>query len=331
MDLRPAPTAVLVVVVVSLAGCGAAPFGSDAKATQAETLTPVPVSTPTGSITTPVERPPGVSAGGMIDARRLREAHESAVADRSYRWTLDYDVDGPGRSDPVFEQGFTRRAVVGSNQFLVRQVDDGEPLNQSLFVNETGGYLRTVQGNVTRNETLDRPGTSEDYVASGQIIERFLSGMDPNVTRLERDGRTYYRLHDRTGLPPALERLATTVRNYSVTAYVTPGGFVRSMTVRYERFWDTGFEYVSIRFYYDDVGSATVDRPAWVDGLSLATPTPTPPALPREEARGDQTGFGNRTGPTPGGTTAPTVTPTATAPPGSQTAPTTVAANGTGE
>lgn len=297
MTLRPA-LVVAVAVVVVLAGCGAAPFGSDARATPAETLTPVPVSTPEVSSSTPVRRPPGVSLDGTIDATRLREAHVDAITDRSYRWTLDYDVDTPGRSEPIFEQGFTRRAIVEPDRFLVWQVDDGEPLNQSLFVNETGGYLRTVQGNVTRNETLVRPGTSESYLASGQIVERFLSGMDPDVTRVEHEGTTYYRLHDRTGLPPLLERLAATIRNYSVTAYVTPEGFVRSMTVSYERYWDSDFEYVSIRFYYDDVGSATVDRPAWVDGLSLATPTPTPDATTTPE-------------PAPGTATASTITGTA--------------------
>lgn len=275
MDGRPVVVAALLV----LAGCGGLSFGAgDGPATPPETLTPVPVSSP-GATSTPIERPPGVSLVGIVDARRLREAHEAFLAGRSYRFTLDYDLTGPDRSGPPYEQGFRRRAVVEPGRFLVWQTDDGRPVNQSLFVNESGGYLRVVEGNVTRSETLARPGPSEDYVPSGQIIQRFLAGMAPNVTRIERGGRTYYRLYDSTGLPPALEQQAAVIYNYSVTAYVTPEGFVRSMTVTFERSWDVGQEHVSIRFYYEAVGSTSVERPAWVADLPLATPTPTPPEL----------------------------------------------------
>jgi hypothetical protein len=276
MDLRPA----VVVAVVVLAGCGAAPFGSGGPSTAAETLTPVPVSTPTESSSTPVERPPGVSPVGIVDARRLREAHDGALANRSYRWTLDYDVDRSGQ-EAGLDGGFTRRVVVEPDRFFVRQTEDGRPLNGSLFVDETGGYLRTVEDNVTRTETFVQPGTTDEYVPSGQLVQRFLSGMDPNATRVRWNGRTYYRLHDRTGVPPTLERLAQRVSDYSVTAYVSPEGFVRSMTVSYLRSTNADSQRVTIRFYYEDVGSATVDRPGWVDGLSLATPTqPSRPDTP---------------------------------------------------
>ena len=321
MDFRPA----LVVAVVVLAGCGAAPFGGSESATPHETLTPVPVSTTEVSSATPVERPPGVSSGGVVYARRLREAHDGAIANRSYRWTLHYDVDRSGQA-PVFDMGFTRRAVVEPDRFLVRQREHGRALNGSLFVNQTGGYLRTVEDNVTSTETFVRPGTSDDYDVSGQLIERFLTGMDPTVTRVERSGRTYYRLHDRTGVPPTLERLAMRVSDYNVTAYVSPAGFVRSMTVSYVRSTNGESERVTVRFYYRDVGSATVDRPEWVDGLSLPTPTPTRP--PQSDASTTEPGNESVT---VTATATPTTAPTAT-PAGQPTAtPTlTTAENATG-
>jgi hypothetical protein len=309
MDPRPA-LALAAVALVAVAGCGAAPFGSDTRPTPAETLTPVPVSTPPESTATPVERPPGVTTGGVVDTRRLGEAHDAAVANRSYRWTLEYDVDRSGQAT-VFDGGFTRQAVVEPDRFLVRQREDDRALNGSLFVNETGGYLRTVEDNVTRTETLVRPGTSDDYVVSGQLVERFLSGMNPTVTRVDRDGRTYYRLHDRTGVPPTLERLAMQISDYSVTAYVSPEGFVRSMTVSYVRSTNSESERVTVRFYYEDVGSATVDRPAWVDGLSLPTRTPARPSQPDTPTARSASGNVTRTETaTPAGP--PTATPTLT-------------------
>lgn len=273
MDGRPVVVAALLV----FAGCAGVSFGGGGAETPRETLTPVPVSPTEESVATspPVERPPGVSRGGIVDARRLRDAHESFVSDRSYRWRLVYALDGPEQAGTAFERGFTRRAVVEPGRFLVRQVEDDRPLNQSLFVDDTGGYLRTVEGNATRNETLADPGQREDYVPGGQLIERFLAGLDPNVTRVERAGTTYYRLHARAGVPPTIRQTGATVSNYSVTAYVTPEGFVRSMTVTFERSWNAREERVYVRFYYDRVGSANVERPRWVDDLSLATPTPT--------------------------------------------------------
>lgn len=318
--------AVVVGALVLLAGCGGVSLGASGPETPEETLTPVPLSAngTDARAATPTERPPGVSAGGVVDARRLHEAHDAFLADRSYRWTLDYDLAGPGRSGPEFDRGFLRWAVVEPDRFLVRQANDDEPVNQSLFVNESGGYLQTVEGNVTRNQTVARPGSSEDYVPSGQIIERFLTGMDPNVTRVERRGRTYFRLHDSTGVPPTMERLAAEISNYSVTAYVAPEGFVRSMTVTFERSWETGYERVSIRFYYEAIGSVRVERPAWVADLPAVTPTPTPPSLPETEARGDQTEFGDDSTPESTDVTVATPTPTA-APP----APTATRATGT--
>jgi hypothetical protein len=278
MDSRP----VLVVVIVVLTGCGAVPFGSDAPTTSTETLTPAPVSTPTKSNGTPIERPPGIPLDGVVNTDQLTEAHRSVVTDRSYRWTLDYEINWSGGSDGP-ERGFTRRAVVEPNQFLIYQVNDGQAPDKSLFVDETGGYLRIVTDNATRTETVAEPGASEDYASGGQLIERFLTGMNPNVSRVERGGEHYFRLHDRTGLPPMLN--PAYVRDCSVTAYVTAEGFVRSMTIRYERSLGGDGERVSIRFYYEGVESTTVDRPAWVDGLSFSTPTPT--ASPLRETTTD--------------------------------------------
>jgi hypothetical protein len=324
--------AALVVALVVLAGCGAVPLGGESAATPRETLTPVPISDTVDQTrtNTPVERPPGVPGVGPLDAARLRAAHESFVAGGSYTWELEYAVEGPSQPEPVFEQGFHRRAAVEGDRFVVEQTDDGEPLEQALFVNDSGGYLRVVQDNETERNTVRDPGDVGDYVVSGEIIERFLSRMSPNVTRIQRDGRTYYRLYDESNVPPALDRLSERIRNYRVTAYVTPEGFVRSMVVRYDRSWGDDEESVSIRFDYSARGETTVEAPDWVSGLSAPTPTPTPPSVsvttvgpdsPTETAvtttagntTATATGTVNTTAvPTATGTTGPTPVPTAT-------------------
>ena len=269
MDFRPV---VVLSVVLLLAGCGAPSFGSVSSPTDSETLTPLPVPT-TGKASTPVERPPGVS-DTFIDTNRLHQAHDAFLANRSYSWRLDYDIDGPAQDDSAFDRGFRRCVSVEGESFLIRQVEDSGTLSQSVFVDGSGGYLQVVEDDVTRRETLEDPETEHDYITSGRIIERFLAGINPSVTRIERRGTVYYRIYDRNGVPPALRRLETPVSNYSVTAYVTSEGFVRSMTAYFERLWEIGTERISLRFNYNSVGSTNVERPSWVASLLPQTPTP---------------------------------------------------------
>jgi len=313
MHRRPA---VFVVALVVLAGCGAVPFGGESPATPSETLTPVPVpaTTDQSRTATPLDSPPGVD-GARIDVARLRGAHESVLTWDSYTWALDYDVREQSQSEPVFDEGFQRRVFVDRDRFLVEQVEDGRSLEQSLFVNDSGGYLRIVQDNETERNAIRDPGDLGDYELGGQLIERFLTGISPNVTRIQRDGQTYYRLYDESDVPPTLERLATDIHDYRVTAYVTPDGFVRSMVVRYERTWDSGGEAVSIRFDYSAVGETSVESPEWVSGLSVPTPTATPgvttvePESPTDTAVGTTTVNDTATA-TETGTPTPRRTPT---------------------
>jgi len=293
--------AVLVfVALVALAGCGAAPLGGNTPDDPTETLTPVPVSTETPT-STPGERPPGVTPSGTVDAARLRTAHESFLDGRSYEWRLVYDLQDP--EDPTAVEGFTRRVFVDDDRFFVEQRDGDRPVVHSLFVDETGGYLRRVDGNETTTETTLDPGVATDYAVGGGLIERFLTGMNTDVNTTERDGETYYRLHATGTPPPALRRLGTAVSDYRVTAYVSLEGFVRTLVVRYDRVWNENREGVYLRVDYSGVGTTSVEEPDWVDELDPPTPsagtstprdarvpndtstpeetsTPTPPATP---------------------------------------------------
>jgi hypothetical protein len=289
--------AVLVLVaLVALAGCGAVPLGGDTPADPTETLTPVPVSTETPT-STPTDRPPGVAPNGTVNAARLREAHESFLDGRSYEWRLVFDLQDP--EDPTAVEGFTRQAFVDGDRFFVEQRDENQPVVQSLFVNETGGYLRRVTGNETRTETTLDPGVAADYAVGGRLIGRFLTGMNANVTTAERNGETYYRLHATGTAPPALRQLGTAVSDYRATAYVSPEGFVRTLVVRYDRVWNENREGVYVRFDYSGIGTTGVEKPDWVDELD--PPTPDPPPSVVTSTPGETP---NRTS-TPGETTTP--------------------------
>ncbi|PSP51033.1 hypothetical protein BRC60_03895 [Halobacteriales archaeon QH_1_68_42] len=296
--------AVLVLVaLVALAGCGAVPLGGNTPADPTETLTPVPVSTETPT-STPTDRPPGVAPSGTVNAARLREAHKSFLDGRSYEWRLVFDLQDS--EDPTAVEGFTRQAFVDGDRFFVEQRDENQPVVQSLFVNETGGYLRGVTGNETRTETTLDPGVATDYAVGGRLIGRFLTGMNANVTTAERNGETYYRLHATGTAPSALRRLGTAVSDYRVTAYVSPEGFVRTLVVRYDRVWNENRERVYVRFDYSGIGTTGVEKPDWVDELDPPTPE-APPSVVTSTPGNESTPSGSSTPAT--AATAPTTTP----------------------
>lgn len=83
---------------------------------------------------------------------------------------------------------------------------------------------------------------------------------DATVTRVTVDGRPYYRV---TGTRDTLLRYGT-VEDYRATAIVRPDGFVRSLDVFFVAYRGSGRTEVSYGFTYTGVGTATLDRPAWV-------------------------------------------------------------------
>jgi hypothetical protein len=267
MDRRPAVLAVL----VALAGCGAVPFDGGGP-TRDETLTPAPVTSDGDAIQTRVSTalPPGVRANGLVDASRLRDAHESFVTGRSYTLVLRYEVRGSPEIDG-FDRQFTTTARVDGRRFLVEQTDHIDPLERSLFVDD-GGYLRIVEGNDTRTRRLDDPGHIEAYTGVGSAIERFLNVENATVRQVTQAGDTYSRIRAVGRTPPAVGGGVADVGNYSVTAYVTAAGFVRTLVVGYERYVGTGSQFVSVRLDYSALGETTVERPDWVAGVSSPTP-----------------------------------------------------------
>ncbi|WP_436927248.1 DUF7537 family lipoprotein [Halosimplex amylolyticum] len=290
--------AVIVAALVLLAGCSAVSFGSDGQqGAPTDTVTPVPVTgTDRGAsaTTTPVDLPPGVNADGSVNAVELAQAHDAYVENRSYTWFVDYDTGRPDFVGGVF----TRRAVVGNGSFFVQQVSLGPGANSSLYVNESGGFLRSAEGNETRYELIQVPGDHGEYVFADDAIRRFLGGTTFDVTTVERGGQTYYRLYVADGpIPDTLAASPVVVRNYTATAYVTSDGFVRSLTAQYDRVVDGNQSHVSFRYDYSHVGESTPRAPDWVGEIHLrSTPEPVPPGTT-----------------TPNGTTPPSDESTATA------------------
>lgn len=274
--------AVIVVGLVLLSGCSAVSFGDGGQpSAPTETVTPVPITDAERTSTetaTRVDLPPGVHADGSVNAGALSRAHNRSLENQTYTWLVDYDT---GEED--FVGGvFTRRAVVGDQSFFVEQVSLGPGANTSLYVNESDGFLRAAEDNGTRYDLLRIPGDVEEYVFAGEAIRRFLGGGTFDVTAIEREGQVYYRLHAADGpVPTTLASSSIVIRNYTATAYVTPDGFVRSLTAEYDRVIDGERSHVSFRYDYSALGESTPTAPSWVGEVrQRTTPEPTAPETP---------------------------------------------------
>jgi hypothetical protein len=262
---------VAVVVVVLVAGCSAVSFGGGRPgAGPTDTVTPVPVtdsSTPPPTVAS--GRPPGVSANGTIDAEALTSAHAAYLENRTYTWSIRENSDEP-------DEGFLRRVVVGPETFSISQVQ-GEPRrNVSLYVNETGGFIRVAEADRTRYDLIRLPGRATDYVFATVSIRQFFDGRTVAVSTLDRRDRTYYRLYTAGGPSPgALGPAEATIDDFSATAYVTQEGFVRSLAAEYDRVVEGDSSRVSIRYDYSRIGESTVTPPDWVGNVTRrSTPTP---------------------------------------------------------
>jgi hypothetical protein len=296
---------VVVATFVVVAGCSAVPFGAGGQqATPADTVTPVPL-TDSGvaetETTTVTDRPPGVRADGSVDAESLARTHVALIENRSYTWVVEYDT---GRLDSVGAKT-VRRAVVGDDTFFVEQTNPVMVSNTSLYVNETGGFLRVASGRETEYDLLQAPGDPAEYAFAEDAIRRFLGGITVDVTTVDRDGQRYYRLYVSGGpVPPALTESGATIRNYTATAYVTAEGFVRSMAVDYDRVVSGNRSTVTFRYDYSRLGDSDPPEPEWVgDVPRRSTPAPSNPGTTTNESTGTPDGSETSTVQTDGSTT----------------------------
>jgi hypothetical protein len=264
----------VVAILVLTAGCSVGPFAADADTDQPETLTPVPVTdadrTPTRGVAT-ASPPEGVFLNETVRLDRLIDAHVRSLADTTYRWRFRRTFSP---LPPALERNFTRRVAVGED--AVRLEDARSAGDRvSAYVTDTTAYWRTIDGNETTVRVDEATQDPRMLAPAPRLMREYMTDLEFTVSRVERDGGTFYRLYSSPGRPPptVLDGSTDIVWNYAATAYVTPSGTVLSLTVSWTTATGEGSSRTTLRFEYDRVGSTTVDRPDWASG---ATDTSTP-------------------------------------------------------
>lgn len=265
---------VLLVVLVALAGCNGV-FGGETDDVE-KTFTPVAV--PTAEPTpTPVPRlAPGLTVEGVVNASALAAAHDAVLENTSFTvWEV---VTYRTRNGTPIRRVRSVAHIGADGRFLVTKRWSGTPQRVVYYYD---GERLLVATTDSRGTTYHRASPEIAILrrsvatGSGQIERVFLAAETRVVGRTTHNGTTVYRLVPETQTQ-SME--ATSFgRSVSVKARVTERGLVRTYTFRQTLNGEgsDGAAVIVVSTRYTEVGSTTIERPAWYDEALSATTNST--------------------------------------------------------
>jgi hypothetical protein len=251
--------AACIALVAVTAGCSGV-FGGES---QTPTATPG-VSGPEIAPGVPEIDRNGTAVG--VDADRLRAANARLRANTSYtvqRTVTVTDSDGNGtlgfdRTRLVAPEGTLESLSIDQSGEFSAVIDSG-----TLWRDAEGTWARTnlSNGRTTVSERLG--GDLEPYGYGTDLVNRSLSG---DTYQVRTDGDDAILLSRNIDLESeSLIPISTGVPiDERVRLVVDDSGLVRSLAVRYDTIYGTESVTVTIQHDLQNVGTTTVQRPAWV-------------------------------------------------------------------
>lgn len=296
--------AVLAVLAVAAAGCNG-PLLDDGSEQVTDTVTPVTVAEPTPTADEPTPQaslpPQGVHWNGTVNVSRVADTHERMLGALPFTVALRANETARTGNGSVVSDWRRTIRVADEDVFVVRETVGNR--TTEFYVNGTTGYSRQTTGDGERVHALRPPDMNAKEVYGSRTagyVETYLPERT-EATVVERDGRTFYRMHA-TEPPPSLERevlvSVANVSNYSATAWLGPNGVVRALHVTYEYEGDGPPVRAAFRVDVRDVGVTAAERPDWV------------PADETTPQNGTATALNGTAAPSNGTESAPTATAT---------------------
>lgn len=263
--MRHVIAAALVAVLVVSAGCGGLAGDGTAEGTttggSTTERTATPSSLPTLSTpTTPTREPieasefPAVE-GTEVNETMLARTHDRGLANVSYTLSLEQQAD---RTNVTVT---TRRR--GNESLLVTTVNG---TSETDYTNGSTEYIRTEQGNgsvVYRNQSV--PDGEGRYTAHAVMDDYIESADHTPVAVTTYDGVPVVELTaGRSDVKPGGALPNTTFDTFESRLLVDREGRIRLFTYRISGTLDGERFLFTLRFRLSNVGSTTVERPAWV-------------------------------------------------------------------
>jgi hypothetical protein len=275
---RSALRSVVLVGLILLAGCAGFPgLGSDSPEVR---VTPADVPTDAQPATPSEQIAPGVLPTGVYNASILAHAHAQILGstsftirtNRTYRYsngTLARWTTGMQR----VESGPPLR-IQSHSQFHVwrlypRRSNVSPALGSDLWSGPDNGYQRTIYANnTTRYSTLSQRirSVNSSVFARVRRINETLSNVDTQVTRLTRNGSTYYRIEGSVSREYRRLPQSTDQQNTSQWLLIDSRGVIHEYHIT---IYTSGPEETIMEIHYSmtfqKIGNTTVERPAWIE------------------------------------------------------------------
>lgn len=211
--------------------------------------------------------PPGVTSSGIEDVDALAAAHDRALGNQSHTIWVDWyrprnlraggeriqrDIDIAAEGDRYLVS--TSEEVSDNRSHLGELYHDG-------VVSYAAGWNETNQSydRVFRVDQRQNVGPTPETIRE-QVVTRYLSTPNTNVTRDEREGDRLYRV---VGTGPPETDSAVTFRNYTVRALIDSRGFVHDLSVRATVEHPDRTFVAEREVTYGRVGTTTVSEPEW--------------------------------------------------------------------
>ena len=228
-------------------------------------VTPAPAATPGPGLDATNESlralPSGLDESGIADAGALADAHEAAVANRSYRWLVTHEERSEGRTVSTVREVVT---VEAPDVYAVALEREGDQANAATLFSETEAYAdgehryEPVRVAGSRDDVRETALGIEDGTfpdRAGTYVEWYLSATRSAITGVhEHENKTFYRIETVGDPYPGAE-------NARASAIVDSRGMVYRL--RAEREIPDSDREIVLTFRYADVGNTTVSPPAW--------------------------------------------------------------------
>jgi len=260
-----------VVLIATLAGCGAIAGPQDVT----ETVTPAPVPTPpTENSATPDDAPttvaPGIAPDGIVDLEALLDHHRSVITNTSFVME-DERRETDVRTNELRNVPQSRRTVYGDDGSYWRYesaIDPDDP-SRLRYVRDFEQYgtgerayskWDVVGRSNTTFERLDDHPLSRNLGTPIVTFQRYLGLENETVTRYDVGERSHYVVR---GTRSSVGRYGA-VENFSTRVVVREDGLIRRLDVSFVA--DDDGEPVAVEYTarYSRLGNATVTPPEWL-------------------------------------------------------------------
>lgn len=273
---------ILIVVGISMlvltAGCSGI-LGPDE--TTPTTGTDAPT---TESDTTVDEYPSGLSENGVTNVEAAIGSHKAAIISES-SWVVNYNTEFTAQNQT---QSISETRTVNHEESVELQEVNSQYGEQVTYKVASEGWRQQTAQNSTQY-AYAATGYDSTEATHSPMLTSFLGNVNYEQSQsVERDGTTYI-TYEATGLPADSElagpaNSSSEVENLSSSFTVTESGSITefdfSATVVSEEQSNSD---VNISLVFSEIGTTTVNEPAWLGDAKNETSENAPPAPTPEE------------------------------------------------